>query len=208
MQNLNTAVEEIDETRWSWRTNIISWPRVLCTQRDCKSNESIVDEYRKMFESGISAGATEKLPGWQKPHAQTVAWSYDMEGHAEKCVERYCELANKKVDQLHKVSHPCLDDHQFKQEELESVGELSEVCSQIVLPTRTRSLAVMIWKDMRRHAWNDTANWRIERLSNCLRTVRHVLMTINSKRKKWKRWRIVKSLLSNCLTMPVFGTHW
>ena len=52
---------------------------------------------------------------------------------AQKCVERYCDVANKKVEQLYKVSHPCLDDHQFKQEELESVGELSEVCSQIVL---------------------------------------------------------------------------
>ena len=51
----------------------------------------------------------------------------------KKCVERYCELANKKVEQLYKVSHPCLDDHQFKKEELESVGDLSEVCSQIVL---------------------------------------------------------------------------
>ena len=46
---------------------------------------------------------------------------------------RCCELANKKVEQFYKVSSPCLDDHQFKQEELESVGELSEVCSQIVL---------------------------------------------------------------------------
>ena len=36
------------------------------------------------------------------------------------------------VEQQNKVSSPCLDDHQFKQEELESVGELSEVCSQIV----------------------------------------------------------------------------
>ena len=81
----------------------------------------------------MSAGATEKMPGCEKPHAQTVVWSYDMEGHAPKCVERYCELANKKVEQLYKVSHPCLDDHQFKQWELESVGELSEVCSQIVL---------------------------------------------------------------------------
>ena len=51
-----------------------------------------------------------------------------MEGHAQKCVERYCEVANKKVEQLQKVSHPCLDDHQFKKEELVSVGELSEVC--------------------------------------------------------------------------------
>ena len=42
-------------------------------------------------------------------------------------------MANKKIEQLYKVSRPCLDDHQFKLEELESVGELSEVCSQIVL---------------------------------------------------------------------------
>ena len=56
-----------------------------------------------------------------------------MEGHARKCVERYWELAHKKVEQLYKVSSPCLDDHQFKQEELESVGELSQVCSQNVL---------------------------------------------------------------------------
>ena len=51
-----------------------------------------------MFESRISAGATDKLPGWQKSHAQSAAWSYDMEGHAQKCVERYCELTIKKVD--------------------------------------------------------------------------------------------------------------
>ena len=56
-----------------------------------------------------------------------------MEGHAKKCVERYCELANKTTQQLYKVSTPCLDDHQFKEEELGSVGELSKVCSQIVL---------------------------------------------------------------------------
>ena len=85
-----------------------------------------------MFESRISAGATEKLLVWQKPHAEKKAWSYDMEGHAQKCVERHCELANKKMEQLCEVSSPCLDDHQFKQEELESVGELSEVCSHIV----------------------------------------------------------------------------
>ena len=33
----------------------------------------------------------------------------------------------------YKVSSPCFDDHQFKQEELESVGDLSKVCSQNVL---------------------------------------------------------------------------
>ena len=51
-----------------------------CTQCECKPNETITEQNRKMFESRISTGATEKLSGWQKYHAQTVASSYDMEG--------------------------------------------------------------------------------------------------------------------------------
>ena len=61
------------------------------------------------------------------------SWSYDMEGHAKKCVERYCELANKTTQQLYKVSTTCIDGHHFKEEEMKSVGELSQVCSPIVL---------------------------------------------------------------------------
>ena len=56
-----------------------------------------------------------------------------MQGHAKKCVERCCELANKTTQQLYKVFTPCVDDHHFKEEEMKSVGELSQVCSQIVL---------------------------------------------------------------------------
>ena len=56
-----------------------------------------------------------------------------MAGHAKKCVERYCELANKTTHQLYKVSTPCIDDHHFKEEEMKSVGELSQECSQMVL---------------------------------------------------------------------------
>ena len=37
------------------------------------------------------------------------------------------------MEQLYKVSSPCLDDQQFEQEELGSAGELSQVCPQIVL---------------------------------------------------------------------------
>ena len=44
-----------------------------------------------------------------------------MAGHAKKCVERYCELANKTTQQLYKVSTPCMDDYHFKEEELKSV---------------------------------------------------------------------------------------
>ena len=50
-----------------------------------------------------------------------------------RSVLRYCELANEKTEQLYKVSTPCIDDHNLKKEDLETVGKLSEVCSQIVL---------------------------------------------------------------------------
>ena len=102
-----------------------------CTQRQCQTSKDIVDNDRTMFESRISAGATEKLPCSE--NLSISSWSYDMEGLAKKCVERYCELANRTTQQLYKVSTPCLDDHHFKEEELKSVGELSKVCSQVVL---------------------------------------------------------------------------
>ena len=101
-----------------------------CTQRQCEISKDIVDNNRTMFESRISAVRAEKLPFPQ--NLCISSWSYDMAGHAKKCVERYCELANKTTQQLYKVSTPCIDDH-FKEEEMKSVGELSQVCSQIVL---------------------------------------------------------------------------
>ena len=102
-----------------------------CTQRQCEICKNTVDNYRTMFESRISAGGAEKLPFPQ--NLRISSWSYDMVGHAKKCVERYCELANKTTQQLYKVSAPCIDDHHFKEEEMTSVGELSSTCSQIVL---------------------------------------------------------------------------
>ena len=66
------------------------------------------------------------LPGWETPNEKTVAWSYDMEGRAKKCVEMYCELLEK--EQLYTVSSPRFDDHNFKKEEFETVGDLSDVC--------------------------------------------------------------------------------
>ena len=48
-------------------------------------------------------------------------------------VERCCVLANKTSQQLYKVATPCINDHQFKDEEMGSVRELSRVSSQIVL---------------------------------------------------------------------------
>ena len=41
-----------------------------CAQRECKPNEKLMGQYKNMFESRISAGATEELPGWDKPRAK------------------------------------------------------------------------------------------------------------------------------------------
>ena len=102
-----------------------------CTQRKCEISKDIVDSYRTMFESRSSAGRSGRLP--YSENCRIPSWSYDVECHAKKCVERYCELATKTTQQLYKVSTPCIDDHHFKEEEMTSVGELPQVCSQIVL---------------------------------------------------------------------------
>ena len=141
--------EEIDEKCWSWWTNIISWPAVFGMHSNVNASRtnSFLMNTGKMFESRISAGATEKLPEWEKPYAKTVAWSHDMEGHAQKCVERCCELANKKTERLYKVPSPCLDDHHFKKEELESVGKLSK---RVIL------ISVCGWHQV---GWKETKQW-------------------------------------------------
>ena len=64
------------------QTSFLDHVYLGCTQRECKSREGKIEEYSKMFESRISARATEKLRSWENPDAKTVAWSYDMEGHA------------------------------------------------------------------------------------------------------------------------------
>ena len=72
----------------------------------------IVDKYRSMLESRISVGAVEKLPGTnvtRRPDAETISsWSCDMEGHAKKCAERYCELANKRTVQFSSAAARCI----------------------------------------------------------------------------------------------------
>ena len=91
----------------------------------------IAQENEDLLESLISTGTIKQLLGWERSHSDTVAWSDDIEGHTKTCVERYCELANKKIEQLYKVSTPCSDDHQFQKRKNETVGELSKVCSHI-----------------------------------------------------------------------------
>ena len=130
-QNIDPMWKLLKEVDLGEPTSFLDHENLGCTQRQCQTSKDIVDNYRTMFESRISAVRTETLPFPQ--NLRISSWSYDMAGHAKKCVERYCELANKTTQQLYKVSTPCIDDHHFKEEDMKSVGELLQVCSQIVL---------------------------------------------------------------------------
>ena len=94
---LNKEVDDLGET-----TSFLDHVYLVCTQRQCEISKDIVDNYRTMFESRISAVRTEKFPCSE--NIRISSWSYDMEGHAKQCVERCCELANKTAQQLYKVS--------------------------------------------------------------------------------------------------------
>ena len=79
-------------------TSFLGHENLGCTQRQCLISKDIVDNNRTMFESRISAGGEEKLSFPQ--NLRISSWSDDMAGHAKKCVERYCEFANKTTQQL------------------------------------------------------------------------------------------------------------
>ena len=72
------------------------------TNPEKSSNDESLPEHLKSYLVGRS-------------HADTVARSYDMEGHARKCVE-HCELANQRLSTCAGSLH-----HQFKKKELETV---------------------------------------------------------------------------------------
>ena len=122
-----------ERSRFGW-TNVLPWPRLFWLRSTRMRNEQRhcgqLQKYVWIQDLCRSKG---KLPCSGKPDADISSWFYDMESHAKKCVERCCALANKPTQQLYKVTTPCLDDHQFKEAEIGSVGEPSKVCSQIVL---------------------------------------------------------------------------
>ena len=60
-------------------------------------------------------------------------YNYSMCGHVEQCVDKYLELANKKVSELKQVGTPCIDDHDITSDELVNRGELADQSARIVL---------------------------------------------------------------------------
>ena len=61
-QNINPMWNVINkEVDLGEPTSFLDHVYLECTQRECEISKDIVDKYRTMFESRISAGATEKI---------------------------------------------------------------------------------------------------------------------------------------------------
>ena len=102
------------------------------TQRQCEVSQNIVENYRTMFESRISAGGIGKnyhsLKRLVFPHGRMTWWTMQRSVWND-IVSWQTRLHNNSIKYL---LHALID-HHFKEEETKSVGELSTTCSQIVL---------------------------------------------------------------------------
>ena len=100
-----------------------------CTQRECQISKDIVINNRNLFESRISVGASEKLP-LTKATGNLMPKRYLHGPMTWKVMQRnaWKDIANSRIKHPsnYKVATPCMDDHQFKEEGLGSVGELSK----------------------------------------------------------------------------------
>ena len=103
-----------------------------CTQRQCQTSKDIVDNYRTMFESRISAEGTEKLPFSGKYdvflHGR-MTWLVTQRSVWNDIVSWQARRLNNSTKYLLHASMTTTS----KKKKMKSVGELSQVCSQIVL---------------------------------------------------------------------------
>ena len=94
-----------------------------------------IDPTWKVLDKEVDLGEPTSFLDHTRPSgkldANISSLSYDMEGQAKKCVERFCELANKATQQFYKVATPCIDDHQFKEEEMGSVGDCQKFAHRL-----------------------------------------------------------------------------
>ena len=82
-------------------TSFLDHENLVCTRRQCEISKDFVYNYRTMFESRISAEGVEKLPYPQ--NLRISSWSYDMEGHAKKCVERYKQVDTTTLQSIYSL---------------------------------------------------------------------------------------------------------
>ena len=170
-----------------------------CTQRQAKVNEQAVQSKTERFRRFMTTGGSDgkDLANESNPSRKIAAWGHDMTGHAQKCVERYCDFAEKDVPSVQSVATPCVDDHLIPPEDFEVQGELSDVCAQIVL--KCLYLAGIGWPDLFRSGstfarsvskWGKACGKRWLRWINCHSRTKDdgPFCHVTNNLQNWKKW--------------------
>ena len=91
-------------------TPLIDLVYLGCTQRAATIDEASIKAKTELFPIITTSDVDETLRG--KRLTSLRDWSYEMQGHAEQCVEIYCDLDRKHASQLEQAATLCIDDHQ------------------------------------------------------------------------------------------------
>ena len=128
----------VEENWWKhvyWRNHILSWPQNIWDALSVTANrmKQSLNSIRRCLSHVFLLEQQRIIAVAKKTYAQTVAWSHDMEGHARKCVERYCELAKKKVEQFFQSFKSLLGWSSIQAGRTWISWRIIESCSQIIL---------------------------------------------------------------------------
>ena len=120
-QNGRSNVENTRERSWFGRANIIprSWIFALRSTR-MQNKQRYCGQLQRYVWVQVVSWRYRKVLCSEKSEVNISSWFFDIGGSCNKCL-------------IHKVATPCIDDYHFKEEEMRTFGELSKVCSQIVL---------------------------------------------------------------------------
>ena len=91
------------------------------------ADELKVTEEPKVIKSQ-SLGST--VPGGM---SGIKAYQYSMKGHAQSCVEKYCQMTGTDISTLKAVPTPCLDDHMIPPEDFSEKGKLHTEAAKVVM---------------------------------------------------------------------------
>ena len=185
--------------RWSWRTNVISWSRILGMHPTWMSTERKYYWVQRICSNHerFSAGATENLPGWEKLTQKRLRgptiWK-DMLKSASR------DIANWRTKR---------QSSETKSQVLAWMITISGKRNLNQLENCQKYAHKVSWNAYIGHAWNDIVSWQTKRLNNSTKYQLHALMTIISKKKNWSPWenclQFAHKLFWKCLWLARVG---
>ena len=124
--NLMKQFDRVELTSFFWIKYV-----QRCAQRDCQPNlQIVVQGFKDSNKCRISEGAIKQFLGCERSHA-------DMEGHAKNAWKDAVNWQTRKLNKCTKSPLHVWTSHQSNHDELETVGKVSKMCSQMVIEPDT-----------------------------------------------------------------------